>query len=198
MKKTAVVLVAILIAACASAPKVETSKAQTSETGAASSANAAPAITAAAAPAAELESQKLASEAQALQNQSAYFDFDSSEIKDEYRNVILQQADFIKAHANDVVTVQGNCDERGSSEYNLGLGSERANAARSFWSCWACPQRKSGLRVLVRKSRASPATKNGAGKRTAGTILSIPSTSEGIALPDGSRQQVPKSEEPKS
>ncbi|MGA9666018.1 MAG: OmpA family protein [Gallionella sp.] len=139
MKKTAVVLVAILIAACASAPKVETSKAQTSETGAASSANAAPAITAAAAPAAELESQKLASEAQALQNQSAYFDFDSSEIKDEYRNVILQQADFIKAHANDVVTVQGNCDERGSSEYNLGLGSERANAARKYLELLGVP-----------------------------------------------------------
>ncbi len=67
---------------------------------------------------------------QSLQKQSIYFDFDKSEIKPEFRDVLQQQAEFIMAHKNDIVTVQGNCDERGSDEYNLALGNRRADAAQ--------------------------------------------------------------------
>ena len=50
--------------------------------------------------------------------------------KPEYRNIIQQQADFVVAHSKDIVTIQGNADERGSEEYNIALGDKRANAAR--------------------------------------------------------------------
>ncbi|MGA7750107.1 MAG: peptidoglycan-associated lipoprotein Pal, partial [Gallionella sp.] len=79
---------------------------------------------------AETESHKLAAEIQDLQQQSIYFDFDKSAIKSEYKDVLVKQAEFVKAHKNDIVTVQGNCDERGSAEYNLALGDRRANSAR--------------------------------------------------------------------
>jgi peptidoglycan-associated lipoprotein len=51
-------------------------------------------------------------------------------VKPEYQDIIQKQAQFIKDHKNDVVTVEGNTDERGSSEYNLALGDKRANAVR--------------------------------------------------------------------
>jgi len=80
--------------------------------------------------AAKMAADKLNASVQSLQKQSIYFDFDKSEIKPEYRDVLQQQAEFVMAHKNDIVTVQGNCDERGSDEYNLALGNRRADAAQ--------------------------------------------------------------------
>ncbi len=125
MKSIIVVVISVLIAACSSVQKsdsLNTSGASDKSVAGTSSTNS---LTAA-----EIESRKLAAEVQGLQQQSVYFDLDKSDIKPEYRSVILKQAEFIKAHKNDVVTVQGNTDERGSSEYNLALGERRANAAR--------------------------------------------------------------------
>ena len=65
-----------------------------------------------------------------LEKQSIYFDFDRYAVKPEYRNIVQIQAEFIKAHKNAMVTVEGNADERGSNEYNLALGDKRANAVR--------------------------------------------------------------------
>lgn len=125
MKSIVVVVISVLIAACSSVQKSDsqtTSGASDKSVTGTSSTNS---LTAA-----EIESRKLAAEVQGLQQQSVYFDLDKSDIKPEYRSVILKQAEFIKAHKHDVVTVQGNTDERGSSEYNLALGERRANAAR--------------------------------------------------------------------
>jgi peptidoglycan-associated lipoprotein len=127
MKRTVVVLASILIAACASNPKPissPVSQANEKRTPSATS------ETTAAVSMAETESHKLAAEIQDLQQQSIYFDFDESAIKSEYKDVLVKQAEFVKAHKNDVVTLEGNCDERGSTEYNLALGDRRANAAR--------------------------------------------------------------------
>jgi peptidoglycan-associated lipoprotein len=123
MKKIAVVLVSLLFAACASTPKPSS---QTSE----NSAPQASTVTTASVSPSELESKKLADEIQAIEQQSIYFDLDKSAIKSEYKDVLQKQADFIKANKNDIVTIQGNCDERGSPEYNLALGEKRADAAR--------------------------------------------------------------------
>ena len=87
-----------------------------------------------------MESKKLAAEIQELQKQSIYFDFDKADIKPEYKDVIVKQAEFIKAHKNDVVTVEGNCDERGSTEYNVALGDRRANAARNSLELLGVPE----------------------------------------------------------
>ena len=64
---------------------------------------------------------------QELQKKSVYFDFDKFDVKAEYRDVIQQQSDYVKANPSSV-TVEGNADERGSSEYNLALGNKRAAA----------------------------------------------------------------------
>lgn len=138
MNKIAVVLVPILLAACASTPKTDSSQASPSN----KTASGSPVVTKSDAtissaaetnvsvPAAKMEANKLAAELQELHNQSVFFDFDQYDIKPEYRDVIEKHAEFIKAHENDVVTVEGNCDERGSNEYNLALGDRRANAVR--------------------------------------------------------------------
>ena len=123
MKKITVVLVSLLFAACASTPKPPT---QASE----NSAPQASTVTTASVSPPELESKKLTDEIQSIEQQSIYFDFDKSTIKSEYRDVLQKQADFVKANKNDTVTIQGNCDERGSPEYNLALGERRAYAAR--------------------------------------------------------------------
>lgn len=124
MKKSAVILISLLVAACASTPKTDSSQSAQS----AQSKPAAAAPVTATATEAELAASKLKAELQALQQQSIYFDFDKYAIKPEYRDVIVKQAEFLKSHKNDIVTLEGNTDEQGSPEYNLALGSKRANA----------------------------------------------------------------------
>lgn len=61
---------------------------------------------------------------------SVYFDYDKSLIKDQYDPVLKAQAAFLEAHKNFSAEIQGNCDERGSREYNLALGARRAEAVK--------------------------------------------------------------------
>lgn len=61
---------------------------------------------------------------------SVYFDFDKSLIKEQYDPILKAQADFLEAHKNFSAEIQGNCDERGSREYNLSLGQKRADAVK--------------------------------------------------------------------
>jgi len=65
-----------------------------------------------------------------LDGKSVFFDFDSFVVKSEYDATLHAQADFLKANPNSKLTVQGNTDERGGSEYNLALGQKRAEAVR--------------------------------------------------------------------
>ena len=62
----------------------------------------------------------------------AYFDFDKSDIRPDAQQTLTSDADFLKPHADIKFTIEGHCDERGSEEYNLGLGDRRATAAKSF------------------------------------------------------------------
>ena len=66
-----------------------------------------------------------------LNDQRVYFAFDSSEISDEARDNLLGQSLYMKNHADTKIQIAGNCDERGSTEYNLALGARRANAAKA-------------------------------------------------------------------
>jgi peptidoglycan-associated lipoprotein len=59
-----------------------------------------------------------------------YFDFDKSDIKPEFMESILENADRLKADSSMKVTIEGHCDERGTNEYNLALGQRRAEAVR--------------------------------------------------------------------
>ena len=66
----------------------------------------------------------------------AYFDYDSSDIREDARNALTRDADALKAilrdFPNNSLVLEGHCDERGSAEYNLGLGDRRATAAKEF------------------------------------------------------------------
>src|SRR5215470_7893032 len=61
-----------------------------------------------------------------------FFDFDSSSLREDGRQTLNRQAEWLKKYTNYPVTVAGHCDERGTREYNLALGERRANAARQY------------------------------------------------------------------
>ena len=65
-----------------------------------------------------------------LNDQRVFFAFNSAEISEEANNNLLGQALYMKNHADTKIQIAGNCDERGSTEYNLALGARRANAAK--------------------------------------------------------------------
>lgn len=131
MKKIATIVAALMVVACSSAPKSDSSAAQ-SKANQVNDKDAAVVSAASNAPvsAESLELSKLKAELEALQQQSNFFDYNKYAIKPEYQEIIKKQAEFLKAHSNDVVTLEGNADERGSEKYNLELGSKRAKAVQ--------------------------------------------------------------------
>ena len=62
----------------------------------------------------------------------AKFDYDKSFIRLEDRNMLKKKAEFMKDNTNTRIMIEGNCDERGTNEYNLALGERRANSAAKF------------------------------------------------------------------
>ncbi|MCL2017957.1 MAG: peptidoglycan-associated lipoprotein Pal [Alphaproteobacteria bacterium] len=66
-----------------------------------------------------------------LNDQRVFFAFDSSAISEESRNNLLGQSLYMKEKPDTNIQIAGNCDERGTVEYNLALGARRANAAKS-------------------------------------------------------------------
>ena len=61
---------------------------------------------------------------------SVYFGYDQSTVPEKFDDMLLANAAWLKAHPNVKAEVQGNCDERGSREYNLALGARRAMAVK--------------------------------------------------------------------
>ena len=68
--------------------------------------------------------------------QDAYFDYDKTDIRSDASGVLTQNAAALKTILNDFpgqsINIEGHCDERGSAEYNTGLGDRRASAAKDF------------------------------------------------------------------
>lgn len=60
-----------------------------------------------------------------------YFDYDKSDIRPDQQAAMQGDIDFLKSHPNISFTVEGHCDSRGSTEYNLALGDSRANAVKN-------------------------------------------------------------------
>lgn len=67
-----------------------------------------------------------------LYNRTLYFDYDTAEIKPEYLPLMRTHARYLGSHSETRVTLEGHTDERGTREYNLALGDQRANAVRRF------------------------------------------------------------------
>src|SRR5579863_1996805 len=62
----------------------------------------------------------------------AFFDLDKSDLSSEAREALTKDAEFLRSYPQVRVSLEGHCDERGSTEYNLGLGQRRAEAAKNF------------------------------------------------------------------
>jgi peptidoglycan-associated lipoprotein len=60
------------------------------------------------------------------------FDYDKAEIRADMAQALQGDVNWLKANANVRVTIEGHCDDRGSEEYNLGLGDRRANALKEY------------------------------------------------------------------
>ncbi len=64
--------------------------------------------------------------------QTAYFDYDSFSLREDTKSALRADYEILRTHPDVRVEIQGNCDERGSEEYNLALGERRARAAREY------------------------------------------------------------------
>jgi peptidoglycan-associated lipoprotein len=60
-----------------------------------------------------------------------YFDYDKADIRGDQRSSIQADMTFLTQHSNISLTIEGHCDERGSTEYNLALGDQRAGAVKN-------------------------------------------------------------------
>ena len=65
-------------------------------------------------------------------NLDIYFEFDSAELTADAQAVLQSKAAYLRANSNIKVLIEGHCDERGTTEYNLALGERRAKSAKSF------------------------------------------------------------------
>jgi peptidoglycan-associated lipoprotein len=90
------------------------------------------AAAAAAAKRAEEEKAKEAAAKAVAGLQPVYFDFDRSFIRDDAKPVMKANAEYLKANPKIKIRIEGNCDERGTIEYNQALGQRRAQAAKKY------------------------------------------------------------------
>jgi len=67
-----------------------------------------------------------------LSKRSIYFDFDRFDVKAEYRPIVEAHANYLRQNPSAKVLIQGNADERGSREYNVGLGQRRSDSVKKM------------------------------------------------------------------
>ena len=82
-----------------------------------------------------------------------FFDLDQSSIREDAKPRLQKDADWLKRWTSTQITVEGHCDSRGSSEYNLGLGSRRATAVKDYLASLGIP---AGRMTVVSKGKEAP------------------------------------------
>ena len=82
-----------------------------------------------------------------------YFDLDESAIRDDGRAPLQRDAEWLKRWTSTQITIEGHCDERGSAEYNLGLGSRRAATVKDYLVSLGVP---SSRITVVSKGKEQP------------------------------------------
>ncbi len=65
-------------------------------------------------------------------NEDIYFNYDSAELSAAARNILRAKAGWLQDHPDPRIIIEGHCDERGTSEYNLALGEQRAMSAKKY------------------------------------------------------------------
>ena len=82
-----------------------------------------------------------------------FFELDKSDLSAEGRSALQKDADWMKKWTRTAVTVEGHCDSRGSSEYNLALGDRRANAVKEYLVSLGV---QTGRLTIVSKGKEQP------------------------------------------
>jgi len=126
----------VLVTACSSTP-TKTAMDSSPPVSKAPTAKAAPVASPAPRETAE---QKMARVIKALSSKSVYFDYDDFSVKPQYQDLIKQDYDLLASSPTLAVTLQGNADERGSTEYNLALGQKRAESVKSTLKMLGIPE----------------------------------------------------------
>jgi len=123
---TWIFLLAGLLAACASESPKEAPKQPASATTVQQPVAAAPS------PAAPLSTDPLNDPNSILARRSTYYPFDVSVVQQDDLALVAAHAKYLSEHTDRKVRLEGNCDERGSAEYNLGLGQRRADGVKKL------------------------------------------------------------------
>ncbi|HYR05086.1 MAG TPA: peptidoglycan-associated lipoprotein Pal [Gallionella sp.] len=127
MKKLIISIVLVnLLAACASEPKKEEAAPAPAPAPKAEAPKPAPA------PAPKAEVDPLNDPNSILAGRSTYYPFDVSVVQEQDKPLVQAHAKYLSEHPNRKVRLEGNCDERGSNEYNLGLGQRRADGVKKM------------------------------------------------------------------
>ena len=71
---------------------------------------------------------------------TVYFDYNKSDVRGDASNKLQAAGAFLKQYPNIKFTLEGNCDERGTADYNMGLGEKRANSARDWLVNFGIPK----------------------------------------------------------
>jgi len=80
----------------------------------------------------EAEKREFLDRAKAFENQDVYFDYDAYTLTEPAKKVLDEKIAFLKRFSKVAVTIEGHCDERGTTEYNIALGERRAHAAQQY------------------------------------------------------------------
>ncbi len=80
----------------------------------------------------EAEKREFLDKAKTFENQDVYFDYDAYTLSEPAKKILEEKVAFLKRYPKVQVTIEGNCDERGTTEYNIALGERRAHAAQEF------------------------------------------------------------------
>jgi peptidoglycan-associated lipoprotein len=77
-----------------------------------------------------------------FESENVYFDFDKSELLPQSQQTLRKKARWLQENPDYFVRIEGHCDERGTSEYNLALGERRAQAAKKFLMALGIPEKR--------------------------------------------------------
>ncbi|NNJ65588.1 MAG: peptidoglycan-associated lipoprotein Pal [Xanthomonadales bacterium] len=126
---TFALMITLVLAACQTAPEAPTAPTTTPEP-------TAPPVETSAAPDPRdyTDSRNFDNPESLLSKRVIYFDFDRSVVRPEYRGIVAAHAAYLAAHGSARMTLEGHADERGTREYNLGLGERRGNAVSGLMS----------------------------------------------------------------
>lgn len=67
-----------------------------------------------------------------FKDENIYFAYDSSDLSDQARLILNNNAEYLRRHSSLTATVEGHCDDRGSEQYNIALGKRRAESVKKF------------------------------------------------------------------